>query len=42
MERFIVEPDLIPKMGQRSREIAVEKFDVRKVNAVILKTMGLL
>ncbi|HXT41681.1 MAG TPA: glycosyltransferase family 4 protein [Candidatus Angelobacter sp.] len=41
MERFIVEPDLIAKMGRRSREIAVEKFDVRKVNAVILKTMGL-
>jgi glycosyltransferase involved in cell wall biosynthesis len=40
MERFIVAPDLIPKMGRRSREIAVEKFDVRKVNAVIMKTMG--
>jgi len=41
MERFILEPDLIPKMGHRSREIAEERFDVNKVNAVILKTMGL-
>jgi hypothetical protein len=41
MERFIVAPELIPKMGRRSREIAVEKFDVRAVNAVILKTLGL-
>ena len=41
MERFILSPHLIPRMGRRSREIAVEKFDVIKVNAVILKTMGL-
>ena len=28
-------------MGHRSREIAVEKYDVHKVNAVMLKEMGL-
>jgi glycosyltransferase involved in cell wall biosynthesis len=41
MERFIRSPDLIAPMGRRSREIAVERFDVNKVNAVIFKTMGL-
>jgi glycosyltransferase involved in cell wall biosynthesis len=41
MEYFIEDPDLAEKMGQRSREIAEEKYDVHKVNAVILETMGL-
>lgn len=41
MERFILEPGLIEKMGKRGREIAEEKYDVRKVNAVIMNTMGL-
>jgi glycosyltransferase involved in cell wall biosynthesis len=41
MEHFIQSPYLIPKMGRRSREIAEEKFDVHKVNAVIMQTMGL-
>lgn len=41
MERFIKEPELIPCMGAASRKLAEEKFDVRKVNAVILKAMGL-
>lgn len=41
MERFILQPELIEKMGRRSREIAIEKYDVHKVNAVIMKTMGL-
>ncbi len=41
MERFILQPELIAKMGRRSRQIATEKFDVHKVNEVILKTMGL-
>lgn len=40
MERFIVEPELAHRMGQRSREIAVEKYDVHKVNAVMLQEMG--
>lgn len=42
MEHFIKQSDLIDKMGRRSREIAVSKFDVHKVNATILNAMGLL
>jgi glycosyltransferase involved in cell wall biosynthesis len=41
MERFIVHPELIHQMGRKSREIAEEKYDVHKVNAVMLKAMGL-
>lgn len=41
MLRFIESPELIAQMGRRSREIAEEKYDVRKVNAVMLKEMGL-
>ncbi len=41
LERFIVAPELIPSMGEESRKIAVEKYDVRKVNDTILRTMGL-
>ncbi len=41
MGRFIKEPELIKKMGQRSREIAEDKYDVHKVNAVMLKIMGI-
>ena len=40
MERFINNPGLIAKMGQRSREIALEKYDVNKVNKVILDVIG--
>jgi glycosyltransferase involved in cell wall biosynthesis len=40
MEKFIIEPALIVQMGQRSREIAVNKYDVRKVNQAILLAMG--
>jgi len=28
-------------MGRRSREIVEEKYDVNKVNSVIINTMGL-
>jgi glycosyltransferase involved in cell wall biosynthesis len=42
MERFILYPELIKTMGQRSREIAEEYFDVHKVNDDILRTMGLI
>ncbi len=42
MEKFISEPDLIAKMGKESRIIAEEKYDVRKVNQVILHEMGLI
>jgi len=41
MERFIEQPGLIEPMGRISREIAVEKYDVRKVNSVILNAMEL-
>jgi glycosyltransferase involved in cell wall biosynthesis len=41
MERFIKHPELIARMGKESRRIAVEKYDVRKVNAVIMEVMSL-
>tara|TARA_R110002020_G_scaffold29239_1_gene92368 strand:+ start:35428 stop:36552 length:1125 start_codon:yes stop_codon:yes gene_type:complete len=41
MERFILDPDLAVRMGKRSREIAVEKYDVHKVNAFMLSEMGI-
>ena len=42
MEKFILKPELIGKMGKRSRAIAEEKYDVHKVNKVIIQAMGLL
>lgn len=39
MERFIVEPTRIATMGRRSRAIAEEKYDVRKVSAAIIATI---
>ena len=41
MQRFIDDPSLIPKMGAESRRIAEEKYDVHKVNQVMLDAMGL-
>lgn len=41
MKRFIDHPELVAKMGQRSRAIAEEKYDVHKVNAVMLAAMGI-
>lgn len=41
MEKFIVNPGLVATMGRRSREIAEDKYDVHKVNSVIMKAMGL-
>lgn len=41
MLRFIDEPALIEKMGQRSRKIAEEKYDVHKVNAHMMSAMEL-
>lgn len=41
MQRFIIHPEWIPRMGQRSREIAEIKYDVRRVNAAILQHMDL-
>ncbi len=42
MLKFIESKALIPQMGARSRELAVQKYDVDKVNAVLLSVMGLL
>jgi glycosyltransferase involved in cell wall biosynthesis len=41
MQRFVDQPDLVAKMGQRSWAIAEEKYDVHKVNAVMLEAMGI-
>lgn len=41
MEQFILNPSLIEEMGKASRRIAEERFDVQKVNRVILREMGL-
>jgi glycosyltransferase involved in cell wall biosynthesis len=41
MERFILEPRLAEEMGSESRRIAEAKFDVHKVNSVIIGEMGL-
>jgi len=42
MEFFILNPDKIPIMGAKSHEIVVEKYDVRKVNKVILENLSLI
>lgn len=41
MERFLLAPDLIDRMGKQSRRIAAEKYDVHKVNAIMIEAMGL-
>ena len=40
MRHFLEEPELVEQMATESRRIAEEKYDVRKVNEVILKAMG--
>lgn len=40
MRSFLERPELVERMGQRSRELALQKYDVHKVNAVMLKEMG--
>ena len=39
MERFILEPDLIPRMGCESRRLAEERFDAKKINAKLIEEM---
>lgn len=39
MQAFIDTPALVQTMGRRSYEIAKDRYDVHKVNAVMLKTM---
>ena len=41
MLKFIEDPALAPRMGRRSRQIAENKYDVHKVNAVMLREMGI-
>lgn len=41
MEQFIEEPKLTIRMGERSRQIAEEKYDVHKVNRAMLEAMGI-
>ena len=41
MKRFIETPSLIKLMGDRSREFVEEKFDVNKVNAIMMRILGL-
>lgn len=41
MIRFIEEPALAASMGKRSRQIAEEKYDVHKVNELMLGEMGI-
>lgn len=40
MLRFIEQPELAVRMGRRARRIAEEKYDVDRVNAVMLQEMG--
>ncbi|MDC7217937.1 MAG: glycosyltransferase family 4 protein [Spirochaetales bacterium] len=41
MEKFIIQPELLQNMGAASKEYVAQKFDVNKVNATIMKAMGL-
>ena len=41
MERFIDQPQLIHQMGAKSRLLAEQKYDVHKVNAMMLAGMGI-
>lgn len=42
MRRFILEPALATVMGQRSRQIAMQKYNVDNVNGKMLEEMGIL
>lgn len=42
MLRFIEQPELIEKMGQRARMMVEDKYDVHKVNGQMLAGMGLI
>lgn len=41
MEHFITHPEQIATMGRESRRLAEEVFDVKIVNGIIMKAMGL-
>jgi len=42
MQEFIHNPKLVELMGQRSREIALNKYDVHQVNRHMMQEMGLI
>ena len=42
MLKFVEDPELIKRFGERSYEITKEKYDVQKVNEVMLKEMDIL
>lgn len=42
MQKFIHQSELIEKMGNRSREIALHKYDVHQVNTHMMQEMGLI
>ena len=41
MKRFLDNPALVQTMGEKARQIAVDKYDVHKVNAAMIAAMGL-
>jgi glycosyltransferase involved in cell wall biosynthesis len=41
MSRLLASPELVARMGRRSREMAVSRYSVERVNAVLLELMGL-
>lgn len=41
MRMFVDHPELIPVMGRESRRYAEERYDVHKVNEVMLREMGI-
>ena len=41
MEKFIISPEIVSQMGSRSLEIAIQRFDVSKVNKCIIQAMEL-
>lgn len=41
MEHFILQPEIIETMGDESFKIASDKYDVNKVNSVIMSSLGL-
>lgn len=41
MRYFLDHPEQIAIMGRKSRRYAEERYDVHKVNAVLLREMGL-
>lgn len=41
MIKFVKNPNTVQQMGAESRKIALEKYDVRKVNNILFETMGI-